>query len=163
GGAACAWREAVRHRQFPQLLRDIRRVRAGRSGSRRRFSEDARAAAVGSGHRRAMKPALLFLLLFIGLLGARLCHVRIMWAEENLPIAAASQMKLGKTLYRDIWFDKPPLLAAIYLLWGARPDWPLRVSGALYAWLACVLAYRFAGDLWGADEARWAATLLAFF
>jgi hypothetical protein len=110
-----------------------------------------------------MKAARFFVILFLGLLAARLCHVRILWAEEGLPMAAAEQMQFGKALYRDIWFDKPPLLPATYRLWGAQPGWPLRVAGALYALLACALAYRFAGDVWGHDEARWAAALLAFF
>jgi hypothetical protein len=110
-----------------------------------------------------MKPWLFLLVLFTGLLATRLCHTKILWAEENLPLAAAGQMEAGKALYRDIWFDKPPLLAGIYLLWGARPGWPLRIAGALYALLACFIAYRFAGGLWGAAEARWAAALLAFF
>jgi hypothetical protein len=110
-----------------------------------------------------MKPAYFFLILFVGLLAARLCHVGILWAEEDLPLAAASQMQAGKTLYRDIWFDKPPLLPATYRLWRAQPGGPLRLAGAIYALLACILAYRFAGDLWGAGEARWAAALLAFY
>src|SRR5438128_9982241 len=107
-----------------------------------------------------MKPARFFAILFLGLLAARLCHVRILWAEEDLPLAAAAQMQAGKTLYRDIWFDKPPLLAAAYLPLRAQPGWPLRVAGALYALLACALAYRFAGGVWGGVEARWAASLM---
>jgi hypothetical protein len=110
-----------------------------------------------------MKPARFFAILFLGLLAARLCHLRILWAEESLPMAAAAQMQAGQTLYRDIWFDKPPLLPAAYLFWRGKPGWPLRLAGALYALLACGLAYRFAGDLWGHAEARWAAALLAFF
>jgi hypothetical protein len=78
-------------------------------------------------------------------------------------MAAAIQMKLGKTLYRDIWFYKPPLLASMYLAWGVRAGWPLRVAGALYALLACALAYFFARDLWSAREGFWAAGILGFF
>jgi hypothetical protein len=110
-----------------------------------------------------MKPALFFLILFIGLLASRLCHAKILWVEESYPLAAASQMETGKALYRDIWFDKPPLLALFYRLLGARPGWPLRVADALYAALICILAYRFAGDVWSIGEARWAAALAAFF
>jgi hypothetical protein len=110
-----------------------------------------------------MKPARLFLILFLGLLAARLCHVRILWAEEDLPMAAAAQMRAGKMLYGGIWFDKPPLLPAVYLAWGAQPGWPLRLAGALYALLGCAIAWRFAGDLWGPAEASWAAALMAFF
>src|SRR5262245_23872709 len=69
-------------------------------------------------------------------------------------------MELGRTLYRDIWFDKPPLLAAVYLLWGTRA---LRLAGALYGLLACGLVWGFARDLWSEREGRIAAALLAFF
>src|SRR5262249_7948810 len=106
-----------------------------------------------------MKAATFLGILFLGLLAARLCHVRILLAEEGLPMAAAAQMQFGKTLYRDIWFDKPPLLPSVYLLWHTQPGWPLRLAGAVYALLACALAYRFAGDAWGEKEARWAAAL----
>ena len=34
--------------------------------------------------------------------------------------AAAIQILNGKALYRDVWFDKPPLSALVYLLWDAR-------------------------------------------
>ncbi|HWB84190.1 MAG TPA: hypothetical protein VG675_08625 [Bryobacteraceae bacterium] len=109
------------------------------------------------------KSHLLFLLLFALLVAARMCHVSILWAEETLPLAAARQMLHGKTLYQGIWFDKPPLLAAVYLLWAARIGWLLRLAGALYALLACWIAYRFARDLWSEREGLWAAALLGFF
>ena len=89
-----------------------------------------------------MRPGTFFAALFLILLSSRLCHVDILWAEEDLPMAAATQMQFGKALYRDIWFDKPPLLASINLAWEVRTGWPLRLAGALYALLACWLAYR---------------------
>ena len=101
--------------------------------------------------------------LFALVLAARLCHLDILWAEETLPLAAAAQMAHGKALYRDMWFDKPPLLGWTYLVWGARDGLPLRLAGALYALLACCMAWRFAYDLWGRREALWAAGLLAFY
>jgi len=110
-----------------------------------------------------MRARTFFAALFLLLLTARLCHLDILWAEEDLPMAAATQMEFGKALYRDVWFDKPPLLASIYLAWGARPGWPLRLAGALYALLACALAYAFARDLWSPREGFWAAGLLGFF
>ena len=109
---------------------------------------------------------LFFLTLFALVLAARLCHLDILWAEETLPLAAAAQMAHGKVLYRDIWFDKPPLLAWIYQAcpqWGARDGFPLRLAGALYVLLACWIAWRFARDLWDGREALWAAGLLAFY
>ncbi len=86
-----------------------------------------------------------------------------MWAVVDLPKAAAKQMAFGKTLYRDVWFDKPPLLPALYLAWGVRTGWPLRLAGALYGLVACALAYGFARDLWTRREGYWAAGLLGFF
>src|ERR1051326_2127961 len=62
---------------------------------------------------------LFFSALFAVLLAAHLSHSGVLWAEEDLPLAAAFQLKRGMVLYRDIWFDKPPLVPAIYLLWGA--------------------------------------------
>ena len=87
----------------------------------------------------------------------------MLWAEDDLPLAAALQMTRGSVLYRDIWFDKPPLVPAIYLLWGARMGIALRVAGAVYALLACLLAYAFAACRGRRREGYWAAGLMAFF
>ncbi len=96
-------------------------------------------------------------------IAARLSHAGILWPEEGLPIAAAVQMLQGKALYRDIWFDKPPLVPAFYILFGASTGIPLRVAGALYVLAACWLVYRFGRDLWGEQEGAAAALLLGFF
>lgn len=101
--------------------------------------------------------------LFALLLVAHLYHSGVLWAEEDLPLAAALRMLHGGALYRDIWFDKPPLVPAIYLLWGARIGPALRVAGALYAWLACILGYALAAGFWSRREGYAAAALLGFF
>lgn len=108
-------------------------------------------------------PRLLFLPLFAILLAAHLCHVGILWEGDGYPLAAARQMAGGKALYRDIWFDKPPLLPAAYLLFGARDGAALRVAGALYALLVCWIAWGFARDRWGEREGAWSAGLMGFF
>ena len=72
-------------------------------------------------------------------------------------------MKQGATLYRDVWFDKPPLVPAIYLLWGAGIGPVLRVAGAIYALAACMLAYGIAVTLWTRREGYIAAALIAFY
>jgi 4-amino-4-deoxy-L-arabinose transferase-like glycosyltransferase len=97
------------------------------------------------------------------LLAAKLCHLHILWAEEGYGSAAAVQILHGKMLYRDFWFDKPPLAALIYVLWQGAPGFGLRLAGAVYAFACAVAAYRFADHLWGRKEAWWAALLLAFF
>ncbi len=106
---------------------------------------------------------LFFAGVFLALLASRLCHIGILWTEEDLPMAAAIQMLSGKALYRDIWFDKPPLVPSVYLLWGATPGVPLRIAGALFCFAACWLIYRLARRLWSEREGRLAAALLAFF
>ncbi|MBI4875031.1 MAG: hypothetical protein HY822_10410 [Acidobacteria bacterium] len=110
-----------------------------------------------------MRARVLFALLTLGVLAARLCHVGILWTEENLPLAAAAQMLHGKTLYRDVWFDKPPAAPVANLLSGAQPGWPLRAVGTAYVLACCWLAWWFARRKWGASEAAWAAFFVAFF
>jgi hypothetical protein len=80
-----------------------------------------------------------------------------------LPLAAARQILLGKTLYHDNWFDKPPLVPLFYVLWGARIGITLRLAGALYCTLVSWLSYALARTLWSEREGRWAAILMAFF
>ncbi len=109
------------------------------------------------------KTTLLFLLLAAVLVVSRLCHTAILWEGDTLPLATAQQMLDGKVIYRDAWYDKPPLVPAFFLLWGGRPGWPLRLGDALYCLLACWIAWRFAGELWSPREGAWAAALLGFF
>ena len=87
----------------------------------------------------------------------------IVWVEEGYPTAAAIQLLHGKALYKDVWFDKPPLSAFVYLLWGARVGVPLRIAGAAFVLLCCWMIWRFARDLWGPNEAVAAASFVAFF
>src|ERR1700678_4417887 len=110
-----------------------------------------------------LRRVLVFAGLFAFLLTAHLRHAGVLWAEEDLPLAAALQMSHGSILYRDVWFDKPPLVAAVYLLWGVRIGAALRLAGAIYAMLACLLAYSFAAGMWTRREGYWAAGLMAFF
>lgn len=83
--------------------------------------------------------------------------------EEAYPTAAAIQLLDGKSLYQDIWFDKPPLATLTYLLWGARIGVPLRIAGAVFVFLGCLLMYRLARSYWGPPEGRAAALFLGFF
>jgi len=94
---------------------------------------------------------------------ARLCHTGVVWVEEAYPAAAAIQLLDGKALYRDVWFDKPPLTAFVYLLWGARIGLPLRIAGAAFIFLCCLMTWKFARDLWGPREGSAAAVAMGFF
>lgn len=97
------------------------------------------------------------------LLASRLCHSYILWADEDYHLAAAIQMLHGKMLYRDLWYDKPPLAALLCLLFGAADGWPLRVAGAVVALGCCATAFAVAAQLWSHREGFFAAALLAFF
>ena len=66
--------------------------------------------------------------MFAFLLALHLRHAGVLWEGDSLPLAAALQMSRGSVLYRGIWFDKPPLVAAVYLLWGAKSGVALRVA-----------------------------------
>jgi len=102
-------------------------------------------------------------LLFLGLLAARLCHSGIVWVEEAYPTSAAIQILTGRVLYRDVWFDKPPLSALIYMLWDARTGVTLRIAGAAFVFACCWMLGRFAREYWGPREGLAAALLLGFF
>jgi hypothetical protein len=96
-------------------------------------------------------------------LAAHLCEWGVLWVEEGYPLAAAREMLRGKALYRDIWFDKPPLFPAVYLLWGAQTGIVLRLAGTAFVVLAAWAAGRAARAFWGESESLWAAGLTAFF
>ncbi|HWE51628.1 MAG TPA: hypothetical protein VG273_17680 [Bryobacteraceae bacterium] len=110
-----------------------------------------------------MRRFLFFAGLFLLLLTAHLFESGVLWEGETLPLASAMQMMHGGVLYRDIWFDKPLLVPAVYLLWGAHIGPALRIAGAIYALIVCGLGYALAASLWSRREGYLAAALLAFF
>jgi hypothetical protein len=108
-------------------------------------------------------PVLIFLLLAVVVAAARLCHSRVLWADDTLPLAAAIDVARGKVLYRDVWFDKPALVAWINLLWGARAGVLLRLAGAAYVIAVAGVAWQFARSKWTEQEGLFAAFFAAFF
>jgi len=109
------------------------------------------------------KSSLFFAALFLITLALRLCHSGLLWADEDYHLAAAIQTLHGKLLYRDIWYDKPPLSALVYAAIGAPSGWLLRLFDAVYVLAVCVAIARLARALWGEREAYIAAAALAFF
>ncbi len=83
--------------------------------------------------------------------------------RRRIPPRQPSRFSHGKSLYRDVWFDKPPLSALVYLLWDARIGIMLRIAGAVFVFACCCMLWRFARDLWGPREGLAAALLLGFF
>jgi hypothetical protein len=104
-----------------------------------------------------------FFLIVLVVTAARLCHSNVLWADDNLPLAAAMQVARGKVLYRDVWFDKPALVAWINLLWGARAGVLLRLAGAAYVIGVAAVAWQFARSKWSEQEGLFAAVFAAFF
>jgi hypothetical protein len=94
---------------------------------------------------------------------SRLSHVYLLWADEDYHLAAAIQVLAGKFPYRDFWYDKPPLNLSFYLTFGAWTGVPLRLADAFFVCVCCVLAHRFAAELWSRREGYVAAAALAFF
>ena len=110
-----------------------------------------------------MRAGHVFLLIAIAVTSARLCHWNVLWADDNLPLAAAMQVARGKVLYKDVWFDKPAMVAWIDLLWGARAGVLLRLAGAAYVMAASAVAWQFARSKWSEQEGLFAASFTAFF
>lgn len=110
-----------------------------------------------------MRRGLIFGLIAAVVITARLCHSSVLWADDNLPLAAAIEVARGKVLYRDVWFDKPPLVAWICLTWGARAGVLLRLAGAAYVLAVAAIAWQFARSAWSEREGLLAAGLAAFF
>jgi hypothetical protein len=113
--------------------------------------------------RTVPSPPLFFTFIFLFLLATKLCHLNILWAEEGYGSAAGVQILSGKMLYRDFWFDKPPLAGLVYALWHGEPGFALRFAGTLYGLACCFAAYRAATAIWSRVEGYWAAGLTAFF
>ncbi len=104
-----------------------------------------------------------FAALFAITLALRLCHSHLLWPDEDYHLTAAQQLLHGKILYRDLWYDKPPLSALLYALIGAPTGWPLRLFDSLWILGICAVVFRFVREM--ADEVRAliAAGLIAFF
>jgi 4-amino-4-deoxy-L-arabinose transferase-like glycosyltransferase len=114
-----------------------------------------------------MTPRLRFWLVVAALaLFGRMFQTHVLWAEESLPLAAAQQMLAGHTLYRDIWFDKPPGLVWFYagvMELAGHGGYGLRLIGSLYVFLIALTGYGVARRLAGESAGRWSAFFLAFF
>lgn len=112
----------------------------------------------------SVRTILIFAAILAGLIATRLCHSRIIWVEEAYPAAAAIQSAdYGKIIYRDLWFDKPLGSSWFYRLFGARTGVPLRIAGAMYTFLCCLVIFGFARYLWTDSEGLAAAVALAWF
>jgi hypothetical protein len=104
-----------------------------------------------------------FAALFAITLLLRLCHSNLLWPDEDYHLAAANQLLHGKMLYRDLWYDKPPLSALTYAIIGAPTGWALRLFDSLWILGICVVAFRFAREIFSETAGLIAAGLIAFY
>ena len=51
-----------------------------------------------------MRRGLIFALIAAVVIATRLCHSSVLWADDNLPLAAGIEVARGKVLFRDVWF-----------------------------------------------------------
>lgn len=103
------------------------------------------------------------MLLTVAIFLSRVAHLNILWADEDYHLAEAVQVLHGKMLYRDVWYDKPPLNALLFALFGAWPGWPLRIFSMMLELAGAFISYRFASALWTRREGMFAAGAFVFF
>ncbi len=111
---------------------------------------------------QSLRNKYLWIAVVVSLALLRVCHLNLLWADEDYHMAAALNVLQGRLPYRDFWYDKPPLCAAYYLLVGGFAGLPVRLLDAAYVLVSSLLAYRVARTWWGEAEARTASLLLAF-
>jgi hypothetical protein len=110
-----------------------------------------------------LRPRTFWILLTAAIFLSRAAHVNILWADEDYHLAEAVQVLHGKMLYRDVWYDKPPLSALLFTLFGAWPGWPLRLFSMVLELAGAFVSYRFASALWTRREGMFAAAAFVFF
>jgi len=91
---------------------------------------------------------------------SRLAHLDLLWVEEAYGMVAARELLRGRSLYHDIWFDKPPVYAWFYLLCGAEPGLGLRIVGAAFVLWCGWCAWFTARALWSENEGLIAGALV---
>lgn len=128
-----------------------------------RFRCECRAIFCAARYILMMRAGVVFAIIALVVVAARLCHSHVLWADDNLPLAAAIAVARGKVLYRDVWFDKPPLVAWLGLSWGARAGVALRLAGAVYVIATALAAWQFARRTWTDREGILAAFFTAAF
>jgi hypothetical protein len=106
--------------------------------------------------------ALLFGIVFL----LRIFYASYAWADEGLWFTAANELLRGKSLYSQIWFDKPPAVAwtyaALFRVAGASLL-AVRLFTIVYATAVCLALWHIGGRFWSDREGRLAAFLYAIY
>src|SRR5262249_51733705 len=109
-------------------------------------------------------------MLFLALLALttllRLPYSRHLFNDDGFWFTAAEQIVRGKALYREIYFDKPPVLpfvyAGLFKIFGPH-ILTIRVFTILYSIAVSLAIYLFGFWLWGRRVGLLSAGLFTFF
>ncbi|MFL6215645.1 MAG: ArnT family glycosyltransferase [Blastocatellia bacterium] len=96
----------------------------------------------------------------------RIFYSSHLYQDDGLWFTAAEEMRRGKALYRDIYFDKPPgivlVYAALFKLFGAH-ILTIRLFTILYCVVVSMMLYVFGKRLYSERVGLTAAMLFAVF
>ena len=96
----------------------------------------------------------------------RIFYAGHLYQDDGLWFTAAEELRRGKVLYRDIYFDKPPAIALIYAalfkLFGAH-ILTIRLFTIVYAIAVSATLYVFGRRFYGERIGRIAAAMFAVF
>jgi 4-amino-4-deoxy-L-arabinose transferase-like glycosyltransferase len=96
----------------------------------------------------------------------RIFYAGHLYQDDGLWFTAGEELLRGKALYREIYFDKPPVLPLLYaLLFKLFGDYILtiRLFTIFYSVAVGFALYRFAGFLYGKRIGLFAAAMFVFF
>ncbi|HYL98799.1 MAG TPA: glycosyltransferase family 39 protein, partial [Blastocatellia bacterium] len=106
------------------------------------------------------------LILFLASLALRIVYARFLFEDDGLWLTAAQQILRGKALYREIYFDKPPVLPLLYAgllyMFGSHLL-TIRIFTVLYSLAVSAVLYLLAFRLYGRREAIISASAFTVF
>ena len=107
-----------------------------------------------------------FVLLAAATFLLRIFYAGHLYQDDGLWFTAAQEIVRGKALYREIYFDKPPLLPLIYAglfkVFGAH-ILTIRLFTILYSLTISAVLYKFGSWLYGRREGLVAAAMFTVF
>ena len=113
-----------------------------------------------------LSPAKLFLILLITSFLLRIFYASHLYEDDGLWFTAAEEILRGKALYREIYFDKPPLLpftyALLFKLFGAHLL-VIRLFTIVYVAVLCMVLYAFGSKFYGKPVGIMAAAMFTIF
>jgi hypothetical protein len=133
--------------------------------SRKRPAPEAGADALGTGSGRGTVLAVFLALALVSFL-LRIFYSTHLYQDDGLWFTAAEEILRGKTLYREIYFDKPPAIALLYAglfkIFGPH-ILTIRLFTILYSLMISAVIYLFGSWLYRRREGLVAAAMFTVF